>query len=314
LKTKDLFGALEAIFCRDVARVRRVRSPYSSTFTIDELEVVFENGETIATIFKNLSPDAILETARSAKPHFLYMPEREIEVYRSLLSSTDLGTAKIYGARVKPEVRQYLLFLENVCGEKLAEIGDFEVWLTVARWLARFHTSFETDAARAAVPQLLECDASYYRQWLERARARAGSALDGIAQRYEHVVDTLVALPPVFIHGEFFASNILVRQEHGAIRVCPVDWEMAATGPGLMDLAALASGKWNRDERLSILENYHSMLGRRLSPQDAVVAFDCCQLHYAIQWLGWSADWSPPAEHAHDWLQEALQIAQVLQL
>ena len=31
-----------------------------------------------------------------------------------------------------------------------------------------------------------------------------------------------------------------------------------------------------------------------------------CRLHLALQWLGWSPDWRPPPEHAHDWLGEAL--------
>ena len=26
----------------------------------------------------------------------------------------------------------------------------------------------------------------------------------------------------------------------------------------------------------------------------------------ALQWLGWSDDWTPPPEHRHDWLSEAL--------
>ncbi len=39
-----------------------------------------------------------------------------------------------------------------------------------------------------------------------------------------------------------------------------------------------------------------------------------CRLHFALQWLGWSADWRPPAEHAHDWLGEALELARNLGL
>jgi hypothetical protein len=31
-----------------------------------------------------------------------------------------------------------------------------------------------------------------------------------------------------------------------------------------------------------------------------------------VQWLGWSSQWSPPAQHAHDWLSEALALAERL--
>ena len=34
----------------------------------------------------------------------------------------------------------------------------------------------------------------------------------------------------------------------------------------------------------------------------------------AVQRLGWSDSWSPPEEHAHDWLAEALRAAERLGL
>ena len=37
---------------------------------------------------------------------------------------------------------------------------------------------------------------------------------------------------------------------------------------------------------------------------------DCCRLQTALQWLGWAPDWSPPPEHTHDWLGEALNLAE----
>jgi hypothetical protein len=33
-----------------------------------------------------------------------------------------------------------------------------------------------------------------------------------------------------------------------------------------------------------------------------------------MQWLGWAAEWSPPPEHAHDWLAEALTLGERLGL
>ncbi len=41
---------------------------------------------------------------------------------------------------------------------------------------------------------------------------------------------------------------------------------------------------------------------------------DYCHLHLAVLWLGWSAEWSPPQNHAHDWLAEALRLADKLGL
>ena len=36
------------------------------------------------------------------------------------------------------------------------------------------------------------------------------------------------------------------------------------------------------------------------------------RLHLAVQWLGWEPRWEPPAEHRHDWLGEALALAERL--
>jgi hypothetical protein len=35
-----------------------------------------------------------------------------------------------------------------------------------------------------------------------------------------------------------------------------------------------------------------------------------CSLHLAVQWLGWSAHWSPPPEHAQDWVRQATRAAE----
>ena len=48
--------------------------------------------------------------------------------------------------------------------------------------------------------------------------------------------------------------------------------------------------------------------------EDFLDALEHFRLHLAIQWLGWSRDWSPPAEHAHDWLADALRLAEGLGL
>jgi hypothetical protein len=309
MNSAELQAAIEGIFLRSVRRLTRSPSPYSSSFSIEELQIIFENGESLQVLFKNLSQEAMLEGARAAKPEFLYAPEREIQVYRNLLSSAEFGTPKLYGAIVEPSQRRYGLFLEKVSGGELWEIGDFELWLESARWLARFHSFYSAERARAAAPEILELNVFYYRRWLERAHQAAGSALDRIAAGYDRVLEILLELSLSFIHGEFYASNILVTKSAERIRICPVDWEMAAAGPGLLDVAALASGKWNREERLRFLEAYHSNLPDHLQSPHVERAFDCCQLLIALQWIGWSHNWSPPLTHGHNWLDGAIQIS-----
>jgi hypothetical protein len=308
--TGELQRTLEDLFARHISYLTRRHLLYSSTFAIEELEVVFRNSASnLPLIFKNVSPDAVLEAAVGVKPAALYDPRREIEVYRSILSPLDAGTPKFYGAVVDPEMARYWLFLERVPGCELRQVGDFETWLEVAQWLARFHASPVCAPARAqaVVPHLLDCDAEFCQTWLDRANAFTGGRLDSLIDRYERISGVLLALPRTLIHGEFYASNILVPPQPG-FRVCPVDWEMAAVGPGLLDVAALAAGTWNREQRLRIAEAHYSCLPAPLRVPDFQVAFDCCQLQIALQWLGWADQWTPSNAHAHDWLAEALEL------
>jgi hypothetical protein len=78
---------------------------------------------------------------------------------------------------------------------------------------------------------------------------------------------------------------------------------MAGSGPGIVDLAALASG-FRSEETEEILAAYGNA---------DRVAFDCARLHLAVRWLGWSPAWSPPPEHEHDWRAEALDAAERLE-
>src|SRR5205823_13527956 len=122
---------------------------------------------------------------------------------------------------------------------------------------------------RAREAHLLHYDADFYRVWPRRAWAfacwdewkqpeDARHAIAWLVQRYDQVVDRLVALPQTFIHGEFFASNVLIQSTAAGHRVCPIDWEMAAVGPALIDVAALTAGGWTAQQRGDLALAYRS--------------------------------------------------------
>jgi aminoglycoside phosphotransferase (APT) family kinase protein len=165
--------------------------------------------------------------------------------------------------------------------------------------------------------------AAWFRGWHERALAalsRSGDArapaLQRALDRYEEVIEALTALPRTFLHGEFYPSNVLVIAEPPPVRVYPVDWEMAAVGSGLVDLAALVGG-WDAGERRRLVAAYeeaYAQAGGEPIPGELVLGLLRCRLHLALQWLGWSPEWRPPPEHAHDWVGEALAISEELGL
>jgi thiamine kinase-like enzyme len=133
------------------------------------------------------------------------------------------------------------------------------------------------------------------------------------------VAEALLAQPRTVLHGEFYASNVLVASDPGptplgqnsAARVAPVDWELAATGTGLSDLAALVSG-WPEEDRAAIAAAYAAEPG---VPAFSRRDLDLARLQVAIQWLGWAPpQWEPPEGQRHDWLGEAVALVEDLGL
>jgi Ser/Thr protein kinase RdoA (MazF antagonist) len=333
VSTPDLQSALEVALsqhfrgpCRLVGLDRQAFWNRSS-FALEELTVYLENGSTLPILFKDLSWPALSAAGRLAKPGFLYDPLREIETYRTILAPDVPDAPTCYGAVVEAQLGRYWLFLEKVPGLELYYVG-FETWVKVAEWLASLHHRFAQEPEldhRAQAAHVLRYDATFYGLWPRRAQAFLRRAqpvlpagdlarLDQLVDRYDAVVQQLLVLPLTLIHGECYASNVLVQEREDALRVCPVDWEMAAIGPGLMDIVALTAGSWTEEQKVAMALAYRAALapghGWPPAPEIFLKALNCCRLHVAMQWLGWSEEWSPPPEHAQNWLSEALHVAE----
>ena len=303
--------------------VQRRPSAYRTSFPIEELRVELEGRGEVTLAFKRLDWEGLEPEAQLAKPRFLHDPEREPEVYRALLAGGPAGPPEFFGSVSEGDRRW--LFVEWVAGRELFQVGERALWEEAARWLARFHVALAPELNRCRrEAHLLDHDAAFYRRWIERAREfTAGGAdqakVEWLAARHEQVVESLLALSRTVLHGEFYASNVLVAAafDHTLVgrksdaRVAPVDWELAAAGPGLTDLAALVSG-WPEEDRRAIAAAY--------AAEPGVPAFDdrdlgFARLQVAIQWLGWAPpEWDPPEGQRHDWLGEATALAEELGL
>jgi Ser/Thr protein kinase RdoA (MazF antagonist) len=293
-----------------VAVLRRQVSAYSTSCTIEEVEAQLSDGTVLKLALKDLGWEALLGTAARVRPRFMYQPAREIAVYQCLLARAELGTTRVYGSLADERTSRYWLLLEWVDGARLCHVGELAAWQAAAAWLRRLH-AIPIQAA-VSLP-LVRCDRGYYQTWIDRAleRNRQSPLLQRLHDTYASVVDRLLALPQAIIHGEYYASNVLVQQRTGGYRICPIDWETAGVGPALMDLAALTSGQWAERERLAMVRAYG---GDEVTPE-MLEGLDVCRLHQTIQWLGWPDDrWDAPADQARDWLAEAEQLAAILDL
>ena len=334
----ELHCALEEELSRYFGRETRIKklvrriSEYCSSFIIEELDVTLDDGTVLELIFKDLSKAALLTNAGHIKPAFFYNPLREIDTYRKILSQHQLGTPQCFGAFVDPEEKLYWLFLERVPPVLLWQMGDMDYWGETARWLAGMHSYLvrETELRESQhIAHLIKYDERFYRRWIDRAvefvsegdtspDRESANAIAAIGANYDRVIERLLSLPVTVIHGEFFASNILLDSSAEHFRLCPVDWEMAAIAPGLVDLAGLTSGNWKTSQKNTMARAYYDALPES-SPvkcgwQKFLIDLEYCRLHQAVQWLGWSPGWAPPPEHKQNWLKEAVRCAKRLLL
>src|SRR5579859_3140171 len=333
---RELHAALEEVLTKHFGAKRRIRqlrrrsSAYSSSYSLENLELALDNRERLKLVFKSLSPGSLLQTARTVRPGFVYHPEREIKIYRHILDPVKLGTPIWYGAIESPELERYWLFLERVEGPLLWQRGRLHCWEQAARWLAMLHTEYAVKTRgpnEAWAKHLVRYDENILRTWVVRAEEflRRGYAdnspsvwrqFERLANRYDQVIARLLDLPMSLIHGEFFPSNVILRPTKRGWKICPVDWEMAAIGPGLIDLAALTAGNWTREQKHKLVaayrEGWQLQHGWPTSVSELLEAVDYCQLHLSVKLLGWASDWSPPKRHTQNWLGEALRLSGVL--
>lgn len=277
--------------------IERRPFPYATSHPIDEV-VVDVNGVPVHVLVKDLDGGALVDEARQIQPAFLVDGRREADVYRTALAGAGLGTATCYAAAGD------VLALEKVAGVPLWQVGELEVWREAARWLARFHGARLHERAGADPSRLLRYDRRYYDAWQERLDTHWERRLAAV---HGQVAEELLALPTTMIHGEFYPSNVLVAQV-GDLRICPIDWEMAAIGPLAVDVAALTAG-WDDVTAADLASCYREAGGMGESGPDFDRVLDLCRLHLCLRWLVWAPGWNPPPEHGRDWLGDALRIA-----
>jgi Ser/Thr protein kinase RdoA (MazF antagonist) len=286
-----LRDGLQEALGRPVGTLERRAWPYVSSLPMEEL--VVDGGPPV--LFKDLTA-----RARPSRPAFLVDPAREVQAYRDVAALVDAPA--LHGAVV--DGGRTWLFVERVDGVPLWQAHDLQAWEATARWAARMH---------AAPPPrdcgyLLTHDAAHLRRWVDRALAMApDGGLDDLRPAAGVAVDRLRAWPQSLLHGELYPSNVLVQATADGPRIRPVDWETAGLGPGLLDLAALTSGAWAAAEREQVVAAYRHELG--VVPDGFDGALDAARLLVALQWLGWSASWTPPPEHRHDWAADARAVA-----
>jgi hypothetical protein len=307
-----------------VVGLRRRAWKYATSAPLELVTAVTDNGSEHELVLKHLGPGHTSERVRRVKPSFVVDPRREIDVYRRLLAPLQIGPSLV-GSSMAPETGTYWLLLEYIQGPRLFEVGALAAWAATAHWLGAFHCRPEAIDARRHIAGLIDCQRDWYRIWMERAlrffgadgppRSRHdGKALRWLAERHDRVIDHLLSLPSTLIHGEFYPANVIVTGTPDRYQPCPIDWETASVGPGVLDLAALMAGDWREQDRRHVTAAYLAGSGTRDTLEDLAESARYAHIQLAVLWLGWFGRRRTPNAQARDWLADAIAGAEALDL
>lgn len=276
-----------------VASVDQQPSSYASWYASQVVTAILTDGRELKMFLKNFG------TYREEKEGMTLRRNRELRVYRDLLSGARLGTAGYLGAVWDEEMKRYWLLLEFVEGTPVRYL-EFEHWVRAAGWLGRMHGHFHRELEQVLASDfLVRQDAGFYQSIADRALSAVGrrsprleARLAPIVEGYEQVVEVLAGPPWTLLHGTYRPGQIIVDHGIEPARICPTDWELAGMGSAFYDLAFLADGFGPGAVR-QLFEAYSGEANRSgidvPAREDMAFSVNCSRLHRSLTWLFKSA-------------------------
>jgi hypothetical protein len=229
----------------------------------------------------------------------------EIATYRHILAPANKFRPRFYGGYTDSETGQDWLFLEYLDGSlRVGKLNDPAAMAMTARWIAQFHVTSRLLLSDERLRFLKKYDEEYYLGWIRRTVDFAGpnykksSWFQNLRERAEESLAPLLALEPVIIHGEYYQHNILFHQG----QVCPIDWESAAVGEGLIDLVSLTDG-WESKIVDVCREAYVRRRWPEGAPSDFERVFKAARLYMTLRWLGDDQQYTRGARARGYWIQ-----------
>jgi aminoglycoside phosphotransferase (APT) family kinase protein len=281
----DIFGETAA-----VAEIQRTKFHSCTSYDAYVVTVGLASGDEVRLFLKDFSNS--LRPKDGAKQR----REREVFVYRDLLVGADLGTAGYYGSVMDEMAGRVWLLLEYVDGTPVGYTELGVGWAPAAEGLGRLHGYFAPQVDRLrGCDYLVHHNADFLWATVDQAlRSLAQIApdmvarLEGLVARYDPVVAVMTDQPVTLLQGGSRGSNILIRVASDPSRVCILDWEQAAFGPPLFDLAHLVDGIEPPllDQLLDAYRRGAAAYGMLLPPDEEVKhAVHCFRLHMVLNLL-----------------------------
>jgi Phosphotransferase enzyme family len=277
-----------------VAHVSRSPSRSATSYDSEVVSVRLGDGTEMRFFLKDYG------SSRRPRPASAQRRERELGVYRRLIGNGEVGTARYRGAVWDDDSAVHWLLLEFVAGTELRQM-ELRFWIDAARSLGHLQGHFAGASVPSEVMPLLERhDARFFAAKAERARWSVSHYPPGLARRlegflgcYEPSIDFIAGQEQGLVHGHYEAANILVGAAAKSVRICPVDWELAAWGSRFFDLASLCDG-FQPPALHRIWDAYAegaAEAGLRTPARDRVRRLvDCFRLYRVVAWLGSAAE------------------------
>src|SRR5918911_5089214 len=194
-----------------IVGIHRQRFAHATSYPCEVVSVKLATGEELKIFLKNFG------TSQLPKDGLPQRRERELRVYRDLLTEADLGTATYYGSVWEESHGRFWLLLELVPGMPL-RVYDVDSCVAAAGWLGRMQRYFaQQTAGLRACDGLLRHDARFFWSKAERALQAVShispplaGRLAHIVNRYDKLVEVMANQPLTLVHGSYRPPNIMV--------------------------------------------------------------------------------------------------------
>lgn len=283
-----------------ISGIQHLPFPHMGSYDCERVIVRLRDGSRMALFLKDFA------RSRLSKDSPWQRRVRELRVYEDLLEGSGLGAPRYFGSEWDEQGGRYRILLELVDAKVVRQVDERNGVLAVA-WLARMQRHFlDRPEELSAADFLIEHDTAYYESKARDAEravvtlaAEHSRRLIRVLACYERNTDLMCGPPRCFVHGGYIPWHILVDNRTTPARVCVVDWELAARGHHLYDLAIFTDDA-APPLRKRLCEAY-SVAARRndLPAHDSSIAHivECFRLHRVVDWMSRSVEKKfPPAK------------------
>jgi Ser/Thr protein kinase RdoA (MazF antagonist) len=208
---------------------------------------------------------------------------REIRFYEEIANDVDLRTPKLYYSAMNRDTQEYILLIEDLAP---ALVGDHAAGCTLEqaelsiREIARFHATWWDHPRLEELAEWMpmidapvhqSAEGAYQQAWEpfiqnfgDRLSPEMRKTAEQIATRIIKLQSSIADRPHTIIHGDYRTDNLFFASPQGGAPFAVVDWQIAARGRGVFDVAYLLCGGLDAPVRKAneqrLLKLYHGIL------------------------------------------------------